>query len=110
MRHGLTDDEIHGVTMFDPWFLARIREIVETEERIRRDGLPVTEDRLRALKSMGFTDARLATLTGRDEDRHVFKVPSLRMVAHTAFLTVGRFLGKGNRAMRVDQKVERIRR
>ena len=29
MRHGLSDDEIHGVTMFDPWFLARIREIVE---------------------------------------------------------------------------------
>ena len=36
--------------------------------------------------------------------------PDHRMVAHTAFLTVGRFLGKGNRAMRVDQKVERIRR
>ena len=31
MRHGLSDDEIHGVTMFDPWFLARIREIIEAE-------------------------------------------------------------------------------
>jgi hypothetical protein len=31
------------------------------------------------------------------------------MVAHTAFLTVGRFLGKGNRAMRADPKVERVR-
>ena len=28
MRHGLSDDEIHNVTMFDPWFLARIREII----------------------------------------------------------------------------------
>ncbi|WP_104017185.1 carbamoyl-phosphate synthase large subunit [Roseovarius nitratireducens] len=67
MRHGLTDDEIHAATAFDPWFLARIREIVEAEERVRRDGLPVTEDGLRRLKMMGFTDARLAALTGRDE-------------------------------------------
>ena len=68
MRHGLSDDEIHGVTMFDPWFLARIREIVEAEEQIRSDGLPVTEAGLRKLKMMGFTDARLAHLTGRTED------------------------------------------
>ena len=67
MRHGLSDDEIHGVTMFDPWFLARIREIVEVEEDIRKNGLPITEDGLRALKMMGFTDARLGKLTGRDE-------------------------------------------
>ncbi len=36
--------------------------------------------------------------------------PDHRMVAHTAFLTVARFLGKGQRAMRTDTKVERIRR
>ncbi len=68
MRHGLTDDEIKAVTDFDPWFLARIREIVEAEEEVRRNGLPVTEEGLRALKMMGFTDARLAALTGREED------------------------------------------
>ncbi|EAR49541.1 carbamoyl-phosphate synthase large subunit [Oceanicola granulosus HTCC2516] len=67
MRHGLTNDDIHAVTMFDPWFLARIREIVDTEGRVRADGLPVTEEGLRRLKMMGFTDARLGTLTGRDE-------------------------------------------
>ena len=36
MRHGMSDDEINAATAFDPWFLARIREIVEAEERIRR--------------------------------------------------------------------------
>jgi len=35
--------------------------------------------------------------------------PDHRMVAHTAFLTVARFLGAGTRAMRADNKVERIR-
>jgi carbamoyl-phosphate synthase large subunit len=67
MRHGLSDEEINAATAFDPWFIARIREIVDAEERIRRDGLPLTENGLRQLKMLGFTDARLAKLTGRDE-------------------------------------------
>ncbi len=67
MRHGLSDDDIQVVTDFDPWFLARIREIIESEAGIRQDGLPVTEEGLRRLKMLGFTDARLAALTGREE-------------------------------------------
>ena len=69
MRHGLSDGDICAATAFDPWFVARIREIVDTEARVRRDGLPLTADGIRALKMMGFTDARLAALTGRDEDQ-----------------------------------------
>jgi carbamoyl-phosphate synthase large subunit len=67
MRHGLTNEEINQVTAFDPWFLARIREIIDTEATIRKDGLPTNPEALRKLKMMGFTDARLARLTGRDE-------------------------------------------
>ncbi|QDI76503.1 MULTISPECIES: carbamoyl-phosphate synthase large subunit [Leisingera] len=67
MRHGLSDDEIHAVTKFDPWFLARIREIVEAEAGIRENGLPSDAAGLRALKMLGFTDARLANLTGKKE-------------------------------------------
>ena len=68
MREGLSDDEIHGVTKFDPWFLARIREIIDAEADLMKNGLPTTEGELRALKMLGFTDARLGALTGRDED------------------------------------------
>ena len=67
MRHGLSDDEIHAVTKFDPWFLARIREIIDEEAALIRDGLPRTESELRRLKMLGFSDARLATLTARTE-------------------------------------------
>ena len=35
MRHGLTDDEIQAATAFDPWFLARIREIREPIVTVR---------------------------------------------------------------------------
>ena len=68
MRFGLSDEDIFAVTKFDPWFLARIREIIDVEAMVTKDGLPVTEHGLRKLKMMGFTDARLAKLTGRDED------------------------------------------
>ena len=69
MRHGMNDDDIHGITMFDPWFLARIREIVDAEEGVRESGLPKDAEGLRRLKMMGFTDARLAKLTGQDEEQ-----------------------------------------
>ncbi len=67
MREGLTNDQIQAATAFDPWFLARIREIIEAEAEIKKDGLPVTEEGLRRVKMLGFSDARLAKLTGRDE-------------------------------------------
>ncbi|WP_417271001.1 carbamoyl-phosphate synthase large subunit [Celeribacter sp.] len=67
MRFGFTDDEINQINRYDPWFLARIREIMVMECELRKNGLPVTEEGLRAVKMMGFTDARLAHLTGRDE-------------------------------------------
>ena len=67
MREGLSDDDIRAITAYDPWFLARIREIIDAEAVVRKDGLPVTEHGLRALKMLGFTDARLAILTGRTE-------------------------------------------
>ena len=67
MRHGLTNDEIINATAFDPWFLDRIREIVDMEADIIANGLPKTADAMRKIKMMGFSDARLSTLTGEKE-------------------------------------------
>ncbi|MBZ0129217.1 MAG: carbamoyl-phosphate synthase large subunit [Rhodobacteraceae bacterium] len=67
MRHGLTDEDIQHATAYDPWFLSRIREIVDAEAVVREHGLPKDAAGLRHLKMMGFTDARLAMLTNRDE-------------------------------------------
>src|ERR1700749_4653378 len=39
-RHGLDTAEIHAACRFEPWFLEQIREIVEVEERGRREGMP----------------------------------------------------------------------
>ena len=67
MRYGFSDDEINDITRFDPWFLARIREIIEAETIVKANGLPEDELGIRRLKMMGFTDGRLAILTGCSE-------------------------------------------
>ena len=66
LRHGMSHAEIHEACRFDPWFIAQIQDIVDLEEKVRRFGVPTTAPSLRALKSAGFSDARLAALTGGD--------------------------------------------
>jgi carbamoyl-phosphate synthase large subunit len=66
-RHGLTTAEIHAACHFEPWFLERVEEIVATEERVRRDGLPTNATAFLRLKQMGFSDKRLGKLMGLDE-------------------------------------------
>jgi carbamoyl-phosphate synthase large subunit len=68
MRYNFPLDEIQRITGYDPWFLGEIETIIRTEERIARDGLPSDAKSFRALKTMGFSDARLAKLTGAKED------------------------------------------
>ena len=69
MRLGTSDDDIHTACRIDPWFLAQIRDIIETEEQIRSRGLPTTASALRRLKAMGFSDARLGRLVGLTADQ-----------------------------------------
>jgi carbamoyl-phosphate synthase large subunit len=65
-RRGLGVGEIHELSRIDPWFLENIREIVELEPRIAAGGLEDTGG-LRIAKRMGFSDRRIAELTGRTE-------------------------------------------
>ena len=66
MRHGISLEDIHNTSKFDPWFLDQIKAIVDTEEAVRENGLPTDKAGLLALKKMGFSDARLAELAGSD--------------------------------------------
>ena len=64
-REGLSVEDVHAVTHYDPWFLRQIAEIVAEEAAIIRHGLPGDAQGLRRLKAMGFSDKRLATLAVR---------------------------------------------
>jgi len=67
MRLGFPFEEIAQITKYDPWFLHEMEAIIATESEIAANGLPKDEDGLRRLKSQGFSDARLAKLTGQKE-------------------------------------------
>ncbi len=79
-RFGMRLDEVQALTRIDPWFLAQIAELVETERDIaRRAGKRPVAEQLRAWKRMGFSDRRLAQLLAVREEqvrkwRHAAKV------------------------------------
>src|SRR5437773_3167442 len=60
---GMPLEEIQHFTRIDRWFLAQIKEIVDTELAIEKRKLDdFGADELRSLKRMGFADRRLAHL------------------------------------------------
>ena len=66
-RHGLSVEEVNGACFYEPWFLRQIEALVAAEAGVRDKGLPATAAEFRALKAMGFSDARLAKLTHTTE-------------------------------------------
>lgn len=68
IRCGMTNEELHELSAIDPWFLHQVREIVETENKLRGISLgSLTKDDMLFLKRKGFSDARLAQLTGETQ-------------------------------------------
>ena len=67
MRLGWSDEDIFASCKIDPWFLAQIRDIVDTEAKVVAHGLPPHAHGMRALKAKGFSDARLAVLAKKTE-------------------------------------------
>jgi len=64
LRAGLPVEDIHDACKFDPWFLRQLEQIVQTERDVASAGLPSDATAMRRLKAMGFSDIRLAELTG----------------------------------------------
>jgi len=63
-RVGIELEDIQLATHFDPWFLEQIQTIVVAEKTVEANGLPSSVTGWRALKALGFSDARLAALAG----------------------------------------------
>jgi carbamoyl-phosphate synthase large subunit len=86
LRRGFDIQSIHEACAIDPWFLREVKAIVDWEARIREHGLPDSPKLLRQLKSLGFSDARLAALSGRDE--HDVRAMRRRLGIHPVFKRV----------------------
>ncbi len=68
LRRGWGVDRVHELTHIDPWYLARIADMMAVREAVR--GLRVEDidaDAMRLLKQYGASDAEIALLTGSDE-------------------------------------------
>jgi carbamoyl-phosphate synthase large subunit len=63
LRAGLSVEDIHESTRFDPWFLRELERIVRAEAEVAAHGLPADATGFRRLKAIGFSDQRLAALT-----------------------------------------------
>jgi carbamoyl-phosphate synthase large subunit len=63
LRAGLSVEDIHATTKFDPWFLRELERIVAAERDVAANGLPREAGALRRLKALGFSDKRLGELT-----------------------------------------------
>jgi carbamoyl-phosphate synthase large subunit len=67
-RAGMSVEAVHALSFVDPWFLDQIEELVTIETEVAAAGLDALDARqLRRLKRKGFSDARLAELTGTSE-------------------------------------------
>src|SRR5690606_17573647 len=68
-RAGMSVEDVFALSRIDPWFLDQIEELVAVEAEVAAQGLAALDGpRLRELKRMGFSDARLAQLAGTDEN------------------------------------------
>jgi len=66
-RAGIALEVINAACHIDPWFLAQIEDLVAAETALIGSGLPQDAPGLMRAKRLGFSDARLAELTGCTE-------------------------------------------
>lgn len=63
LRHGMSIEEVHALTGYDPWFLTHIDDLIQEEKAIAISSLEATHvNRLFLWKQMGFSDEKLAAL------------------------------------------------
>ncbi len=68
-REGLSIEDVHKHTGIEPWFLAEIEDLIQTEQKISGKLLnDLDEDQVFAWKRQGFSDVRLSELLNCSED------------------------------------------
>ena len=73
LRDKISVKEICEITHYDPWFVREIEKIVNVENELKEQGLPQDKFGLLRLKKLGFSDERIAELTGK-KAREVYQL------------------------------------
>ena len=67
LRKKFSISKIHNLSGIDPWFIEQIKEIVEVEKLIKLKGIPKNFLEFNKIKSIGFSDKKLAQLCNINE-------------------------------------------
>ena len=67
IRKKFSISKIHKLSGIDPWFIEQIKEIIDTEKIIKSKGIPKNFIEFNRVKSIGFSDKKLAQLTNTEE-------------------------------------------
>ena len=72
---GMTIERINELSSIDPWFLNKIKNIVEMEIKFKKSSNNFQKNIIREAKKLGFSDKQLANYLNLDEDqmRHLRK-------------------------------------
>ncbi len=68
LRKKINIKKIHRLSKIDPWFLNQIKDIIDNENKIKKNGLPKTYNEFNYVKSIGFSDKKLSELTKISEN------------------------------------------
>lgn len=63
IREGISLEKINEITSYDNWFLEQLKNIIDVENDIKKNGLPKDSESFNNIKKMGFSDKRLAKLS-----------------------------------------------
>jgi len=69
MLLGMTNEEVFELTAIDPWFLDKLKDLIEGEKFLKRSKLEAIEaDDMAQIKQLGFSDRQIAYATKTSED------------------------------------------
>ena len=68
LRKKINIKKIQKLSKIDPWFLNQIKDIIDNENMIKKNGLPKTYNEFNYIKSIGFSDKKLSELTNIPEN------------------------------------------
>lgn len=64
LKNGFSVDEIHNITKIDKWFLYKLKNLADFEQKLVSEGL--NRENYEKAKSLGYTDKGLSRITGRE--------------------------------------------
>ncbi len=67
LRRKININKIQKLTKIDLWFLEQIKEIIDTENQVKKEGLPKNHNEFNRIKSIGFSDRKLSEITNISE-------------------------------------------